>query len=299
MPPTNYDELKQAITARFPAMSKQLQAIARFALERPHELALGTVAAIAGAAGVQPSAMMRFAQRARLRRLLRDAAASSAGAWSSARSATASASSSCRRARNGGPAGAAGVLHEFVTDAIAELGHLEESVNGCADLDAAVPAPRRRAADPRARAAALVPGGLLPRLRAQPARAARRTCSTASAGCSAKSRAASPAREGLLIAVSFRNYTPERDRGGAGVPRRGVPVIAITDSPLSPLARNARCAFELGRRLEPPVPRRWSRRCASRRRSSSALGTTWPGRSSIAAPRRRAGRRVTAGAAST
>jgi DNA-binding MurR/RpiR family transcriptional regulator len=61
MPPTNYDELKQAITERFPGMSKQLQGIARFALERPNELALGTVAAIAGAAGVQPSAMVRFA----------------------------------------------------------------------------------------------------------------------------------------------------------------------------------------------------------------------------------------------
>ena len=46
MPAANYDELKAAISARFPSMSRQLQAIARFALERPNDLALGTVALI-------------------------------------------------------------------------------------------------------------------------------------------------------------------------------------------------------------------------------------------------------------
>ena len=61
MPATNFDELKQALSERYPDLSPQLQRIARFALDRPNELALGTVAAIADAAGVQPSAMVRFA----------------------------------------------------------------------------------------------------------------------------------------------------------------------------------------------------------------------------------------------
>src|SRR5688500_15523205 len=58
---TNYDELKGAIASAYPEMSKQLQRIARFALEKPHDLALGTVAAVAEATEVQPSAMIRFA----------------------------------------------------------------------------------------------------------------------------------------------------------------------------------------------------------------------------------------------
>ena len=47
--------------APIPSCPKQLQRIARFALEQPHDLALGTVAAVAEAAEVQPSAMIRFA----------------------------------------------------------------------------------------------------------------------------------------------------------------------------------------------------------------------------------------------
>jgi hypothetical protein len=59
--PQNYDELKEAIGRAYPDMSKQLQRIARFALEQPDPLALDTVAAIAKAAHVQPSSMIRFA----------------------------------------------------------------------------------------------------------------------------------------------------------------------------------------------------------------------------------------------
>ena len=60
-PIANYEQLESRITQAYPGMSKQLQRIARFALERPDELALGTVAAVAEATEVQPSAMIRFA----------------------------------------------------------------------------------------------------------------------------------------------------------------------------------------------------------------------------------------------
>ena len=60
-PIATYEQLKDAIARAYPDMSKQLQRIARFALERPNDLALGTVAAIAEATEVQPSAMIRFA----------------------------------------------------------------------------------------------------------------------------------------------------------------------------------------------------------------------------------------------
>ena len=60
-PIATYEQLKNRIAQAYPGMSKQLQRIARHALERPDDLALGTVAAIAEAAEVQPSAMIRFA----------------------------------------------------------------------------------------------------------------------------------------------------------------------------------------------------------------------------------------------
>ena len=74
MAATNYDELKQAITARYPAMSKQLQRIARFVLERPNDLALGTVAAIAAAAERAAVGDGPLCERPRFWRILGDAA---------------------------------------------------------------------------------------------------------------------------------------------------------------------------------------------------------------------------------
>ena len=71
---TTYDELKDLIGRTYPDMSKQLQRIARFALEQPNDLALGTVATVAEATEVQPSAMIRFARlftRLRLKRAIR------------------------------------------------------------------------------------------------------------------------------------------------------------------------------------------------------------------------------------
>src|SRR5678815_2841343 len=60
-PATTYEELKETIAAAYPRLSPQLQRLSRFALEKPHDLALGTVAAVAQANEVQPSSMIRFA----------------------------------------------------------------------------------------------------------------------------------------------------------------------------------------------------------------------------------------------
>jgi len=60
--PTTFTELKDAIAENYPALSRQLQKIARFVLEYPEDMALETVAVIAQRAAVQPSSMIRFAQ---------------------------------------------------------------------------------------------------------------------------------------------------------------------------------------------------------------------------------------------
>ena len=252
MPPTNYDELKQAITERFPAMSKQLQGIARFALERPNELALGTVAAIAGAAGVQPSAMVRFANALDFGGFSRDAADLSRAAGRAvgqlSRAHRADAPGQAQRRRRAAPTG---VLHQSVSDAIAELGHLEESVTA-AQFNAAIRllagAPRihvlaQRRAFPVACYLAYALGQL-----------ELRTHLLDGVGGMLGEVVRGIAPREVLIAVSFRNYSAGVIEAAADCHRRGVPVIAITDSPLSPLKANARDLVRAGRRLEPPVP---------------------------------------------
>ena len=125
--PRTYDELKEAIGRAYPDMSKQLQRIARFALEQPDPLALDTVAAIAKAAHVQPSAMIRFANAlgysgfTEMQQVFRGHLV--------ARSASYRVHiAEMRRNRTNGSDSASGVLHQFVSESIDELGHLEEVV---------------------------------------------------------------------------------------------------------------------------------------------------------------------------
>ena len=50
----------------------------------------------------------------------------------------------------------------------------------------------------------------------------------------------------VLLAVSFRNYSPDVLELAADAWRRGIEVIVITDSAVSPLARSATVAFDIG-----------------------------------------------------
>ncbi|MEO7135809.1 MAG: SIS domain-containing protein, partial [Vicinamibacterales bacterium] len=54
------------------------------------------------------------------------------------------------------------------------------------------------------------------------------------------------AADEALLAISFRNYSPDVVAMTADCHKRGVPVVVITDTPLSPLRRHASACFELG-----------------------------------------------------
>ncbi len=60
--PRDFSALKQRIVAKAPDLPRRLTQIASYALENPDEMAFGTVASIAQNAAVQPSALVRFAQ---------------------------------------------------------------------------------------------------------------------------------------------------------------------------------------------------------------------------------------------
>lgn len=76
--PTTAEEFRTALLARYDGLSKRLQQIARYVLDEPNELALETLAVIAERCGVQPSAIVRFAQgfgfsgATQMQRLFRD-----------------------------------------------------------------------------------------------------------------------------------------------------------------------------------------------------------------------------------
>src|SRR5689334_17898479 len=60
--PRNLKVLQGEISARYKDLSRRLQQVGRFVLDHPTETALETVTVLAQRAGVQPSAVVRFAQ---------------------------------------------------------------------------------------------------------------------------------------------------------------------------------------------------------------------------------------------
>ena len=236
---TSYDELKDAISRAYPELPRQLQRIARFALERPNELALGTVAAVAESAQVQPSSLIRFANAlafsgfSEMQQLFRGHLVERSGSYRER----------IDQLRRQGPAGKTGFLNQFVGEAVAELGHLEESVRA-ADVAAAVK---------------LICGASRVHVLAQ-RRAFPVACYLSYALSQLELKAylldgmggmlneslRNIARDDVLIVTSFHSYSQDVIDAAAAAHARGIAVIAITDSPLSPLKASASVCFELG-----------------------------------------------------
>jgi len=236
----SYDELKDAISRVYPDLPRQLQRIARFALERPNDLALGTVAAVAESAQVQPSSLIRFANAldfsgfSEMQQLFRGHLVERSGSYRERID---------QLRRQGQSAGKAGFLHQFVGEAVGELGHLEENVRA-ADVGAAVK---------------LICGASRVHVLAQ-RRAFPVACYLSYALSQLELKAylldgmggmlneslRNIANDDVLIVTSFHSYSQDVIDAADAAHARGIAVIAITDSPLSPLKASATVCFELG-----------------------------------------------------
>ena len=237
----DYEQLQAEITRRFPALSRQLQRIARFTLEHPQDVALDTVAAAAAKAEVQPSAMVRFAQAlgydgyTDMQRIFRERLVQRSLSYRERIVALRRTAPSLSRPK--------AVLHDFVTDSINHLSHLEEHVE-----------PQRLE-----RAVKLLAGAghlfVLAQRRAFPV-----ACYLAyglgqlempvtlldGVGGMVREQAKAMRPGDVLIAVSFRNYSPDVIELAADAHRCGLGVVVITDTAVSPLARSATVSFDLG-----------------------------------------------------
>lgn len=229
------------ISDRYNELPKQLQRIARFALDAPEDFALGTAAQLAQMVGVQPSALVRFANAvgfdgfADLRHVFRG----------QLRSRPPSYRERIADLRHRAP--------QETSPAAVLQGHVEHAIRELQHFAALVPA------DALTRAVAMIAGApqvhLLAARRSFPVAAYlayalnqldRRVQLLDGVGGMNREFAARIAREDVLIAVSFRNYTGEVVEIADSCRSRGVQVVAITDSTLSPLARASTLAFAIG-----------------------------------------------------
>ena len=237
--PTGYDALRAMIRARHVAMPPVLRRIAEFALQHPNEMALDTVATLAGRAQVQPSAMVRFAQMlgyagfSDLQRVFREPLTADRLSYRERLS----------RAGDPGAAPDAGIaLHDFTSASVHALEHLER------DLDRAA---LRHAVDLLAAARSI---RLVAQRRSFPVaayfayalnRLDRAAVLLDGMGGMLNEQARGLSAGDLLLAVSFKPYAPETLAVIALARERGVPVVALTDRPLSPMRELADVCLEV------------------------------------------------------
>lgn len=242
----DFEGLKTEITEQYPLLSRQLQEIARYTLDNPQEIALDTVAVAATKAGVQPSAMVRFAQAlgfggyTDMQQIFRDQLLQRSSSYRERIE---------RMRQEHAKNSPSAVLREFVAESIANLTHLGEHVTP-QKLDEAIKyfsgAKRIHIlAQRRAFPVACYLSYALAQLELPV------TLMDGIGGMVHEQ--ALGIREGdLLLAISFRNYSPDVIALAAACRKRGVAVVVITDSPVSPLQRYASVAFDLGDHSDQP-----------------------------------------------
>jgi len=244
--PTTFNELKDAIAENYPALSRQLQKIARFVLEYPEDMALETVAVIAKRAAVQPSSMIRFAQAlgfdgfSDMQQVFRTVLVSRSGNYRDR-------IETLRRQSEGDGADPAAVLADSVEESIHALQLLGEhtptdDLNRAIDLladsnDIYVLAERR------AFPVAFYLTYAISRLE-------RPVHLLDGVGGMLNQQARNIKQNDAVIVVSFPPYSPTVVELLAEQSQRGVTTVSITDSAISPVAMEATVTFGIKQQEE-------------------------------------------------
>lgn len=238
--PRNFTALRDLLLERQASLPKRLAQVAKFALDQPDEMALGTVAELAAAAGVQPSALVRFAQtfgysgfsdlqqvlRARLRER-----------WPDYQERLSKVKDETGQGSDSTP-----VLTRLIETSVQSLAQLSHSVTPAAfDQAVATLAGARmiyllgqRRAFPISAYLSYMLGNLeIPHMLLD------------NVGGMADVQARSAGQQDALLAISFTPYAPATVQIANQAAGRDVNIVAITDSAFSPIAGIAQAWLEV------------------------------------------------------
>lgn len=236
--PTTAEELRAAILDRYESLSKRLQQIARYVLDEPNAVALETLAVLADRSGVQPSAIVRFAKSfgfdgaTQMQRLFRDGLLSGNAALAYGERVRQFSETVDGKAM-GQPAQ---VLAEFIEGNTLALQNLGEIVS-TQDLEAAV--------DLMAQADTIYVAGFR---RSFPVAAYiayslhqvdKKTVFIDSVGGMTRQQIHAITPRDLLLVVSYHPYAEEAVQLIDAAVERSAPVLSISDSLVSPVAKPA------------------------------------------------------------
>ena len=235
--PASSEQLRAEIVRRYETLSNRLKQIARYILDEPNDIALETLAVVSERCGVQPSAIVRFAQSfgfegaSQMQRLLRDGLLSNHAALGYTERVR-----QLGETANNHQNDPAELLAEFVEGNKLAIQNLMQTVGG-AEMKAAVDAIAAaqivyvvgfRRSFP---VASYIAYSLL--------QAGKRTIFIDGVGGLAMQQVQAMAKGDLLIAISYQPYSEETVAIVEAVRARGCDVLAISDSLVSPVAKPA------------------------------------------------------------
>ena len=241
----SYEDLTAHMARCHPELSDRLRRIAEYAVQHPNEMALGTVSSLAQAIGVQPSAMIRFANSlgyhgfSELQQIFRSQLVKAASSPYRDRIAA------LRGGRDGHPLVGAPehVLAEFVADDIDALealysavpaAALQEAVSLLASAESVYVFAQGRSFP----IAFYIDYGLC--------QLDLKSNLLDGVGGRFEQRARMIGMRDVLLAVSFKDYSPQTVRVATDAAARGVPLIVITDTALGPFSSIARVCLAVG-----------------------------------------------------
>jgi DNA-binding MurR/RpiR family transcriptional regulator len=242
-PQKTYLTLRAEIARRHPRFADRLRQIAEFALDHPTDMALGTVAEVAQRAGVQPSAIVRFARAlgyggfTDMQQVFRSRLVASVAPSYKERIAGLRRDGRFHNAKNPRT-----VLARFASEGMVALESLQAGVRE-KDLVRAI-----ALLGAAQTVYVLGLGGSFPvaaHLTYVLRRLGRRVTLLDGLGSALGDQAACATPQDALVAISFKTYNSDTARLFPSMVARGVPSVAITDSLLSPIVEGADVVFEI------------------------------------------------------
>lgn len=240
--PHNYEGVVNLITVAYPDLSPGYQLVARFFTQNPNVIALESINAIAAKCAVHPSSLVRFAQSLgytgfkQLQAVFQTRLATAAPGFRERIGALESELSQNESRGN------LGLLKGLVVRDIAALQGLLDSATEASLSDAARLIAGAHtvyiAGQLRSEPIATLMRYLLTMLQ-------RRVVLLDPAGGLAQEMALTMGGKDVLISIAFRHYAKEVVAISETATANAVPVIAITDSQLSPLAKGAAVLFTI------------------------------------------------------
>ncbi len=238
-PPRNYEDLTRLIHDRYEDMSKSYQRISVFLTQNPSDVAVLSVNAIGEKCGIHASSFVRFAQSLgykgfkELQTVFQRRLSTAAPGFDARIQAL-------EDELGGVQNGDVGLLRQLVVRDLASLHDLVSAVSPEAMAEAA---DLLSAADTIYLIGQLRSAPVVELLRYVLTMLGKRTVLLDTSGGLATHMAKLARKSDVLFAVSFRFYATEVVNVVDATAARGVPVLAISDSTLSPLAKSVRVLF--------------------------------------------------------